>query len=94
MYDTILVPHGGTKAGDEALRHAIHIAKLDSSKIIILNVIEPWPEQNLEYWNVENDSTKKQVEVILSNMKDGVRKFLAEQVAQCRKEGLKCEGIF
>ncbi len=94
MYDTILVPHGGTKAGDEALRHAIHIAKLDSSKIIILNVIEPWPEQSLDYWDEDDISNKNQVDIILSNMKEGVRKFLAEKVAHCRKEGLKCEGIF
>ena len=39
MYKTILVPHAGTPAGDEALKHAIHVAK-GSSKIIILHVIE------------------------------------------------------
>jgi len=26
MYKTILVPHGGTLAGDEALKHAMNIA--------------------------------------------------------------------
>ena len=40
MYNTILVPHGGTEAGDEALKHATHIAKSSSSKIIILHIIE------------------------------------------------------
>ena len=39
MYKTILVPHAGTPAGDEALKHAIHVAK-EYSKIIILHVIE------------------------------------------------------
>ena len=39
MYKTILVPHGGTEAGDEALKHAINTAK-DTSKIIILHIVE------------------------------------------------------
>jgi len=42
MYKTILVPHAGTPAGDEALKHAIHAAKgaSSSAKIIILHVVE------------------------------------------------------
>jgi nucleotide-binding universal stress UspA family protein len=40
MYKKILVPHAGTPAGDKALKHAAHIAKLDSSEILILHVIE------------------------------------------------------
>lgn len=39
MYNTILVPHAGTVAGDEALKHAIYAAK-DSSKLIILHIVE------------------------------------------------------
>jgi len=40
MYKKILVPHAGTPAGDKALKHAIHIAKSDSSEILILHVVE------------------------------------------------------
>jgi len=40
MYKKILVPHGGTPAGDKALKHAAHIAKSDSSEILILHVVE------------------------------------------------------
>ena len=43
-YKTILVPHGGTLAGDEALEHARHITKYESSKIVLLHVLEPWPD--------------------------------------------------
>ena len=39
MYKTILVPHAGTPAGDEALKHALFAAKKES-KIIILHVVE------------------------------------------------------
>lgn len=40
MYRKILVPHAGTPAGDKALKHAVYIAKLDSSEILILHVVE------------------------------------------------------
>ena len=40
MYKKILVPHAGTPAGDKALKHAAHIAKSDSSEILILHVVE------------------------------------------------------
>ena len=40
MYKKILVPHAGTPAGDKALKHAAHIAKFDSSEILVLHVVE------------------------------------------------------
>ncbi|MBL7002181.1 MAG: universal stress protein [Nitrosopumilus sp.] len=40
MYEKILVPHAGTPAGDKALRHAVHIAKFESSEILILHITE------------------------------------------------------
>jgi len=40
MYNTILVPHAGSAAGDEALKHAIFIAKSSTAKIILLHVVE------------------------------------------------------
>ena len=40
MYKKILVPHAGTPAGDKTLKHAVHIAKSDSSEILILHVVE------------------------------------------------------
>lgn len=93
MYETILVPHAGTPAGDEALKHAIHIAKKDSSKIIILNVIKPWSNPFFDEID-EETTTHVQIESIMTNMQDHVRKFLAQRVAQCRDNGIKCDGIF
>jgi len=40
MYKKILVPHAGNPAGDKALEHAVHIAKFNSSEILILHVVE------------------------------------------------------
>ena len=91
MYQKILVPHAGTKAGDEALKHAIHIAKMESSKIMILNVIPPWPTTFDEY---QDSSIDDQINSLMTHMKEGARKFFAKRVAQCREEGLECEGVF
>ena len=43
MYNTILVPHAGTNAGDTALKHALFIAKSSSARIILLHVVEQIP---------------------------------------------------
>ena len=43
MYNTILVPHAGTSAGDKALKHAIYAAKYSSAKIILLHIVEEIP---------------------------------------------------
>ncbi|MDH5658908.1 MAG: universal stress protein, partial [Nitrosopumilus sp.] len=40
-YKNILVPHAGTKTGDNALEKAIEIAKECDGKITILSVVEP-----------------------------------------------------
>ena len=40
MYKTILVPHAGTLAGDEALNHAIFIAKASSAEVLVLHIVE------------------------------------------------------
>ena len=94
MYKTILVPHGGTEAGDNALRHAIHLAKQDSAKIIILHVIEPWPDPSFGYWMQKDTFVKEHINSILDDVEESARKFLAERVALCRKEGIQSQGIF
>ena len=40
MYKKILLSHAGTEAGDEALKHAIHVATPSYSEILILHVVE------------------------------------------------------
>ena len=87
MYRKILVPHGGTEAGDNAIEHAINIAKCNSSEIVILHVVEYWSDPSFGYW-IENDSkTKEHVSHIVSDAETHARKLLAERVAQCRCSG-------
>jgi len=92
LYKTILVPHGGTLSGDEALKHAMNIAKFESSKIILLHALEPWPDPS--FGIMPELSNKEQIEIIYANLEENTRKFLAERTAQCIKENIQCEGIF
>ncbi|HXG74286.1 MAG TPA: universal stress protein [Candidatus Nitrosotenuis sp.] len=39
MYKTILVPYDGSKPSEKALKHAVSLAKLMNSTILLLNVI-------------------------------------------------------
>ncbi len=47
MYKKILVPHAGTPAGDDALKHAVHTAKSSKAEILILHVVE-----DIQYANI------------------------------------------
>ena len=94
VYETILVPHAGTEAGDKALNQAIRIAKCESPKIILLHVIEPWPDPAFGIVLENEISNKEQIEAIFSNLEDSTRKFLATRAAKCIDEGIKCDGIF
>jgi len=92
LYKTILVPHGGTMSGDEALKHAMNIAKYESSKIVLLHALEPWPDPS--FGIMPELSNKEQIEVIFTNLVESTRKLLAERAAQCNKSGIECEGVF
>ena len=92
MYGTILVPHGGTVAGDEALKHATHIAKTSSSKIIILHIIEEISHP-LTFALAESEREK-----LLSSINDAnesirqdMEKEMQKKVESCKKEGIPVE---
>ena len=70
----------------------MNIAKHESCKIIILHVLEPWPDPI--FGIMPELSNKEQVEVIFANLEENTRKFLADSTIQCTKSGIECEGIF
>ena len=86
MYDKILVPHAGTPAGDEALKHAIHIAKSDSSQIILLHVIEDFPHVPVFSLHV-SQATKIKMEIaqVTKEMKLVMEKEMTKRVNTCKK---------
>ena len=91
MYNTILVPHAGSPAGDEALKHAIHIAKSNSAKIIILHVLEDLPNLPLLLHQDQIERIKKQMEEVTETMKKAIEPEMAERIKLCEKEGIKSE---
>ncbi|MDX1596777.1 MAG: universal stress protein [Nitrosopumilaceae archaeon] len=94
MYKTILVSHGGTPAGDEALRHAIHLAKSDSAKIIILHVIEDIPvPASFALASSERDKLHKDIADANNAMKASMENQLNEKVEECKNAGIDCERI-
>jgi len=89
MYNTILVPHAGTSAGDLALKHAIHIAKSSSSKIIILHVIEDFPHiPVLTLHASQVTKIKKEVAQVTKEMKTVMEKEMTKRIETCKKNGI------
>lgn len=94
MYKTILVPHAGTSAGDEAVRHAIHLAKNDSAKIILLHVIEASPVP-ATFALAESERKKLVGEMESANnlLKETMEKNLEEQIKKCKEKQVQAETI-
>jgi nucleotide-binding universal stress UspA family protein len=94
LYKTILVPHGGTPAGDEAVRHAIHLAKNDSAKIILLHVIESSPiPATFALAESERQKLIADMESANNMLKKTMDEKLEEQIAKCKEKGVKAEKI-
>ncbi|HSG73721.1 MAG TPA: universal stress protein [Nitrosopumilaceae archaeon] len=89
MYKTILVPHAGSPAGDEALKHAIHIAKSNDAKIIILHVLEEFPNLPLLMHEEQRERIKKQLEEAIETTKKTIEKEMTERIKLCEKENIK-----
>ena len=93
MYKNILVPHSGTPAGDNELKHAIHIAKNSNAKIFILHIVEDVPHGPLGFGlhSSEMDKIKKQVKEVIRDMKDVMKKEMLKRVKICEKNNIKAE---
>lgn len=92
MYKTILVPHGGTEGGDEALKHAINIAKASSAKILIIHIIE---EISHPLTFALADSERKSLLSSIKDANESIRKDMEKEMQKkiefCKKEGLSAE---
>jgi len=89
MYDTILVPHAGTPAGDLALQHAIHIAKSSSSKIILLHVIEDFPHVPVFTLHASQvTKIKREIAQVTKEMKTVMEKEMTKRTETCKKNGI------
>lgn len=92
MFKTILVPHGGTPAGDEAVKHAIHLAKTDSAKIIILHVIEATPlPGTFALAQSEREKLIQDMEDANNKLKETMKGELGKKVEECKAGGISAE---
>src|SRR3972149_3748933 len=91
MYKTILVPHAGTPAGDIALKHAIHIAKLSSSKIVFLHIIEEFPHVPLVLHASLATKIEKQIAEVIEDLKDKMEKEMTRLLELCKKHGIDAQ---
>ena len=90
MYKIILVPHAGTSGGDEALKHAIHIAKSSSSEIILLHVIEDFPHVPVFSLHASQvTKIKKEIAKVTKEMKIAMEKEMTKRVETCQKNKIK-----
>jgi len=90
LYKKILVPHAGTSAGDLALKHAIHIAKSNSSEIILLHVIEDFPHVPVFTLHTSQiTKIKREIAMVTKDMKSVMEKEMTKRVETCQKNEIK-----
>ncbi len=94
MYKKILVPHAGTPAGDDALKHAVHTAKSSKAKILILHVVEDDPYSHyigFQLHESQVESIKRRWRVEHRKMKAILEKEMLNRVQFCSKNKIKSE---
>lgn len=93
MYKSILVPHAGTFAGDDALKHAVHTAKSSKAKILILHVVEDVPRVPMGFalHTSQMDSIKRKLKEATRDMKAVMQKEMLKRVQFCKKNKIKVE---
>ncbi len=93
MYKKILVPHAGTPAGDDALKHAVDIAKSSSAKITILHVVEDYTYGYIGFQLHESElkSIRRKLREECRKMKAIMEKEMLKRVQFCNKNKIKAE---
>ena len=95
MYKKILVPHAGTPAGDESLKHAIHIAKTSSSpKIILLHIVEEitYPP-SFALSSSERKSLFKSIDDANESIRKDMEKEMEKRKERCDESDIESEII-
>lgn len=91
MYKTILVPHGGTPAGDEALKHAIFAAR-DSSKIIILHIVEAiQAPPSFALSSSEREGLLKSIDEANEEIRKDMKQKMEKHAQECKEKGIQSE---
>ena len=92
MYKTILVPHAGTPAGDEALKHAIHAAKDTSARIIILHIVEKISHPpSFALSSSEREKLVKSIDDANESIMEEMKAEMKTRNQQCKDNGIESE---
>lgn len=92
MYSNILVPHAGNSAGDEALQHAVAMAKDNNAKITVLHVVENIPiPPSLAH--SERKKITDNLKQIRRETKRELRKQLDAKAAEFGKSGIEVDTV-
>lgn len=92
MYKTILVPHAGTSAGDEALKHAIHAAKDTSTKIIILHIVEEIQHpRSFGLSESERENMFDSIKEANEEIRKGMEKEMEKRLQQCKDSNIESQ---
>lgn len=86
LYNSILVPHAGSKAGNIALKHAQQIAKLHNSKVTILHIVEHVPSPPLLTFSHERKELAKQLASARREMKIEMHKKMEKLARTLRSQ--------
>ncbi len=90
MYRVILVPHAGTDGGDVALKHAVHIAKMSSAKIILLHIVEEMPlPVTFAMAESERKNLYSAIRKASSAIKQDMHNELLKRVKECKEKGIE-----
>lgn len=93
MYKTILVPHAGTPAGDEALKHAIYVAK-ETSKIIILHVVEAiHAPPSFAMSSSEREKLHNSIDKANEEIRKETEHMMKKYTNQCKEKGIESKVI-
>jgi nucleotide-binding universal stress UspA family protein len=91
VYKTILVPHDGTAAGDEALRHAIGLAK-PAGKIVLLHVVEEMQyPPTLALSSRERQKLFKTIADTNESLRKNMETQMRKRLEICNKSEIKAE---
>ena len=94
MYKKILVPHAGTPAGDEALKHAINAAKGSGAKIYIFHVIEDiHSPSTFALAESERDALLSTIREANESIKLEMKKELENKTQECKQANIETEII-
>ena len=92
MYKTILVPHAGTSAGDEALKHTIHAAKDTSVQIIILHIVEEIQHpRSFGLSESERENMFDSIKEANEEIRKGMEKEMEKRLQQCKDSNIESQ---